>query len=120
MEPAAVSKVMQGLWDRIAPTYNTFAGDGMMAPATELIIAAVRQHRAEGTGVCHRGGRSETITTMLPWINPDLSKGPHGQRLRSHKSCSAPSIRSCCCSVSSLNVQNLRQCLDPGEHDFLS
>ena len=55
MEPAAVSKVMQGLWDRIAPTYNTFAGDGMMAPATELIIAAVQRYWADRTGV-RRGG----------------------------------------------------------------
>jgi len=60
MEPAAVSKVMQGLWDRIAPTYNTFTGDGMMAPATELIIAAVQQHRANRRGV-RRGRRSAEI-----------------------------------------------------------
>ena len=47
---------MQGLWDNIAPTYNTFTGDGMMAPATELIIAAVQRHWADRPGV-RRAGR---------------------------------------------------------------
>ena len=42
---------MQGVWDNIAPTYNTFTGDGMMAPATELIIAAVQRHWADRPGV---------------------------------------------------------------------
>ena len=44
MEPAAVSQMMQDIWDNVAPVYNDLIGDGMMAPATERIITVVKGH----------------------------------------------------------------------------
>ena len=54
MEPAAVAKMMQSIWDDISPTYARFVGDGMMAPASDRIVAAVKQHWKKGRDV-HRG-----------------------------------------------------------------
>ena len=44
IEPAAVTQMMQNIWDNVAPVYNDLIGDCMMAPATERIITVVKGH----------------------------------------------------------------------------
>ena len=90
MEPSAVTKMMQGVWDSLSPAYNRFVDERMMASAASLVVAAVEDYwenhtpRRQGEPPCMAHGHSSASRSGQTHTPDDVPRrGCQGQGNRS-------------------------------------
>ncbi len=72
MKPSAVTTMMQGVWDGMSPAYNRVVDERIMAPAANLVVAAVEDYwedrapRREGEPPCMAHGDSSASQLAQP------------------------------------------------------
>ena len=80
MEPSAVTKMIQGVWDGMSPAYDRFVDERMMAPAATLVVAAVEDYWAdralqrEGKPPCMALGRRPASQAVLVHTRDDVPR----------------------------------------------